>query len=680
MAVTENTYILMCTNKDCGNDRIIVELLANNNGRLNRCDLCGKELSCITTSLPPSGGKLLIEKELSSRSELIDWLDMGELIHWPGPVAFEYKRFREIMADGNIEAACWKIANLAEVTVSYLFAAALEVFQDERNAREADSVSKKINYIRSKFADEDISQILNTLHNIMRWRNKFGVGHGSLVLNKETYIDSLLKLGSELNGVLKGFNAFLARQGLTLAKQDGSSLCGADYYFSMQEGGVKTRLIICPGTINNAAIPPVLAMSSHFAGVDVYFLDSIYKGVLRYRNFRRNENKHLDFNYQLCWDVDPGQVSWLSEAERQSWYMYFFSRTGRVSINAQLGEILVDAAEQFQSRGMSREAMWCLDLFEKYIPPGERDGDQLLRLNLVRYSLKAALGKEASAQSTLDTSRNMLVNIGDEAKRRMARVKVSLVESWYKGVYGDVNEALQIIQSALEDIQSLKELFPHSASLYDLELRKNYIYLSRRLSERDTQRLQAECLRVFQEACALYAGDPDNYKIVDIIGFACNLYGEYTLDLLGDHIQPGSPVMQEIFSLMEYGEKIRSRAYHKYPDDIWVMRGYAWCLHVRARIMRRLGNQQEALELLDEALEIRKRCEQKFPEDLGVKEDILKNLIEAVSLGLLSKEIKKQYILDIRMGLDSIRDKEGHSPRIRYLEGKIIRLIGPYPF
>lgn len=124
MTETSSTGILICANKDCGNEQILVRNVPDP-GQVN-CVLCGNRLSSIDVELPAVGGRLLVERELSNRSAGIGWLEAEETSRWPGPVAFEYKRFREIMGEGNVEAACWKIANLAEVTVSYLFAAALE--------------------------------------------------------------------------------------------------------------------------------------------------------------------------------------------------------------------------------------------------------------------------------------------------------------------------------------------------------------------------------------------------------------------------------------------------------------------------------------------------------------------------------------------------------------------------
>ena len=249
------------------------------------------------------------------------------------------------------------------------------------------------------------------------------------------------------------------------------------------------------------------------------------------------------------------------------------------------------------------------------------------------------------------------------------------MESWNKGVSGSVPESLQICELALEDARQLGNSYPHKSTLYGLELRKNKLYLSRRLGERDSEQLRQECLNVFHEACQLYSGDPDNHKIADIIGFACNLYGEYTLDLQEGGVLPEQGIVNEIMGLLDYGEKIRARAYRKTPDDIWTLRGYAWSHHVRARFLARLSRPCQALELLCSALKIRYQGEKKYPEDLGLKEDIIKTLYEVANLGLHTLEEFHCYKWTLRKQMSYLRLKEGESPRVKYLERAINTLF-----
>lgn len=74
-----------------------------------------------------------MEQEFCSRSASFDWLADEERDLLSGPIAFDYKRLREYTEKGNVEVSLWKLANLVNVTLSYLFAAILEREQDLRN-------------------------------------------------------------------------------------------------------------------------------------------------------------------------------------------------------------------------------------------------------------------------------------------------------------------------------------------------------------------------------------------------------------------------------------------------------------------------------------------------------------------------------------------------------------------
>jgi len=62
-------------------------------------------------------------------------------------VAFEYVRFKEIMSAGGIEAACWKIANLAEVVNYYLFSVSFVVSDARVLPINLGTVSQKWNHV-----------------------------------------------------------------------------------------------------------------------------------------------------------------------------------------------------------------------------------------------------------------------------------------------------------------------------------------------------------------------------------------------------------------------------------------------------------------------------------------------------------------------------------------------------
>lgn len=74
--------------------------------------------------------------------------------------------------------------------------------------------------------------------------------------------------------------------------------------------------------------------------------------------------------------------------------------------------------------------------------------------------------------------------------------------------------------------------------------------------------------------------------------------------------------------------------------------------------------------MLEKALEERIRCEKKYPHDLGVKEDLVKNIAEIIGLRCRHAIELETCRAAISERMEFIRQKEGHSPRIKYLEEK----------
>ncbi len=163
------------------------------------------------------------------------------------------------------------------------------------------------------------------------------------------------------------------------------------------------------------------------------------------------------------------------------------------------------------------------------------------------------------------------------------------------------------------------------------------------------------------------------------MGFACNLYGDYALELVKENKKEKEAETKNIMELQRYGEKIRERAYHVFPDDIWTMRGYAWSIHSTARFKISLYEEKVgAVVLYKTALKIREKCEEKYPEDLGVKEDIFKNCIELAKISPDSHGHAKEKAF---MVFDYIKKKEGTSPRIKSFYLKLKELdkeLTPY--
>lgn len=195
------------------------------------------------------------------------------------------------------------------------------------------------------------------------------------------------------------------------------------------------------------------------------------------------------------------------------------------------------------------------------------------------------------------------------------------------------------------------------------------------------------CWDVLKDAYALYVDDPDNLRLVDIMGFACNLYSFYTLEMMksGNSFEPETEEDEQtiIWELDQFGKAIRERAYNMDRTDIWTMRGYAWSLHQRARLyldkfLNKEADEQSinerksmAIKLLEEARNIRQkyRENESYRTDLGVVEDLLKNYIE-----LFQAKGSPPKVIEVSRKISSLIDdlfkKEGESPRVISLKEK----------
>lgn len=84
------------------------------------------------------------------------------------------------------------------------------------------------------------------------------------------------------------------------------------------------------------------------------------------------------------------------------------------------------------------------------------------------------------------------------------------------------------------------------------------------------------------------------------------------------------------------------------PDDVWSIRGYAWSLHVKARFIEQVKNDAEkARQILRDALRFRLDGERRFPDDIGVKEDVIKNLLSLLRLTPESQRQSSQDAVDL---------------------------------
>jgi hypothetical protein len=610
------------------------------------------------------------------RSSEIKWLPAEKITSWPGPIAFEYVNLQGIIREGNIEAACWKLANLAEVIVSYFFCAALEsvTYIPERLDT---TLTNKL-----RFALRQLNplprQLTGALYDIIFWRNSTGVGHGTLVREKAAYIDKIINLCHQLNNGLAWFAEYIRENGMTLCDISGSFT--GPYYFSKINNRTGPNLKCKVGS--NAATFWIIVAGYSFDGPDIYFFDHKFfkdgNTVWVYRNFSKNRVKQLiEENYDVSWETEFTQVSWLSSTERESWYRYF-----RQSVNAagniySLREILLDAAEQFQKRGMYPEARKALKhSASKYLIRNmsrEQKAEYTLHREAIKYGLRLARGSK-NLRRSYSRIRTLMEQLGTTPQAERLRFYIDSLDCWYNGFYGHVEDALFVWERLMSACILLQETLPHSGLLRQAELARIRVYLLTRLPRNDPRCdpkiIREECLNLFALGSRLYAGSPDNEQIVNILGFACNLYSDVSLRLHEKEPLAESE-LKLIHDLHRFGLKIRERIYRRYPDDVWGMRGYAWSLHCAAR--QELGfyqNTGAAADFLSKAWQIRIECEGKYPVDLGPKQDLVKNAGEFLRI-----EPENDYWRrEAEERIWFIESKEGLSPLAKNLRQLISSL------
>lgn len=176
------------------------------------------------------GGKMIImnlaEQEFCSVSKSFPWLGkrLGQL---PGPIALEYKRLKEFTEEGRIEASLWKLVNLANITLSYLFAAALERDAEQRVMGNYANYSPlnlgvKMKYIK-QLDPMGLTPLLDAIREITYWRNNYGIGHGTLLKCQTYYItEPIIKYYRMLLKAFGDLPHILERSHLSLWLLDGA--------------------------------------------------------------------------------------------------------------------------------------------------------------------------------------------------------------------------------------------------------------------------------------------------------------------------------------------------------------------------------------------------------------------------------------------------------------------------
>lgn len=180
-----------------------------------------------------------LEEELKSLSQNLDWLEEEGENHLPGPIAFEYASFKTLMQLGSITESCWKITNLCDVIVSYLWAVCIEQGVKSLESRGNIPISRKEKEV--KHAYPELKSLLDSIREIMDWRNRYGIGHGSLIRDYSVYVETLIKLTTGFLKELKKLPAFLNRHGLSLYNSKGTALVGRNYHSLLDRDNLQER-------------------------------------------------------------------------------------------------------------------------------------------------------------------------------------------------------------------------------------------------------------------------------------------------------------------------------------------------------------------------------------------------------------------------------------------------------
>jgi len=620
------------------------------------------------------------ETEFREKARTINWLSDDELKNIAGPVAFEYSRLKRFMDMGVVEASCWKLANLVEVIIADLFTSALE--EDRilynryfNNNSTTFAASAKLTQALKIFTRNDIHPKLKelecSLRKAMNWRNSYGVGHGALLSNKGSYIEPLVSHTSAVTRALKGCLKFFEQR---LMKDNHNKIMSGElYYKSLHRTDWENR-VARNGINGYRDQEPVRIFGCDFDVPDIYYFDNNKKrGAIitrTYRNYRNNYLKYICADGSFNWQEDYAMVAYLNEKEREEWFS-----NNNMNIEVKL-TVLVEAAERLQLMGLYEDMEWCLDKIDSI---KSRNNYRLsnhyqLRVALLNYSASAAQGDWVDAEKHIREFRNELSSIADTIQ---ILAKADVEESWFEAKREQIQRADTIIDKGLEKIEPFLEKFPHTLRIKKLELYKNRLYAYRKNKDHEkAKELKDQCLEKLLETVPIYKNDPENYNVISLIGFFCNLYSDYAKTCINHAGITENEKRQEVDKvkqLCEYGLKAREELYYKRPSDIWAIRGYAWSMHVKARILFHYDyNIKEAEDLLERAKDLRQNEIERG--DMHIEEDLVKNHIALFEVMGYPNEIYEKTIRAICRHLRKIHEKEGYSERFAGLEKLIIRV------
>lgn len=619
--------LLGCRNPDCKN--VSVEITAYKNAM--KCPVCKKEMNILMNCKLDnivSRKNSLIEEELAIQSDSLDWINPN---NWLGPIALEYKRFKDSMCTGKVEASCWKLVNLIEVSVGLLFCLTHRELGDYEN----NTLGRKLNLLikrAKKDRDEQLIPFLESLKKINNWRNISGIGHGTLVESKEPYVRKLIEWQPSLNKSLKEIDKKIKQKTKNAGIRNIEGLKGPDYIIDLES-------LINYG--NGLNISPLIISGYGFDGPDLYIKDCYYKedGVLGYRNYSRNRKKFVSENGQnIAWKKSYEQVDLFNDNERARWSEWVpiqYANEMTASRN-DLRRFLIDVAEGFYLRGLNDDARWALQLFEKLC---SRHDELNTHKILIAFGVEAAENNSAEAEDLFKKYQSAIKDLTDTIQKIFIKTKALRHYGCYLGEKQQYEEAVKKLEEALSNLNDERTGSHYfSRQMLEAEIRKDKLYYQRHLRPWPEVKEYAE---VIYMASQLYESDPFNQRLVDTHAWVLNLYGE----MLYQRVEDGEleeSIRNEADICFEFAQKIRKLALQNEPNDIWVGRGYTWSLHVRARALAKRGKIEEAAELFQEALNIREEFKKNsYHNSNGLQKDIEKNKIDMEYYCKINKELKK---------------------------------------
>lgn len=619
--------------------------------------------------ITPSGR---LRKELKARASELDWLSEENVENLTGPVAYEYYSFWHFMIfEGNVEASCWKLANLVEVIISHMFAAALEVNGNLDNDIPA-SANEKINTIKDTFPDAGLANFLGDLREILFWRNRYGIGHGTLLRSKQEHIDDLIENTGLLFKRWPSYFSFC--QKYYLRDSQGDCISGKDYFEKIPRNAWNYQISFTGTLDNKFEFAPAKVFGYQFDVPDIYFLTAklgpYNNPSIIYRNYRNNRTKSLKIDGGINWEDELEQVAWLNQEEKEEWADYCREH---VELKTYLTELMA-AAERFQDLGMYSEVRWCLNEIEDLINETDMPFMFKERKALVGYSINSALGNYKAARECLSSAKDQLYGKADDIAIKL-KAHLYSEESWFEAKQLNTERVKKVVEEGTKEIDIHMEKLPYKLKIKELELRKNRLYASRKTNEvNEALKFRKECHESLEETKECYRDDPENSEVIDLLGFYCNLYTAYSLIYLKNSSDLSAKEREvevdEILSFCNFGLSIREKAYNNNPTDIWAIRGYAWSKHVKARLLWELQrNNEEALLLLENARDLRTKEKQRGA--MGLYEDLVKNYIDIYKVKGSPQEDAHEILNKICKNLNAIYEQEGFSSRVNDLLSRV---------